>query len=121
MPDRSRRRASGAIWQQAVAFRRRMTSAERVLWEQLRRKQLHGFKFRRQHPVGPFIVDFYCARQRLIVEVDGEVHIRQRGSDQVRTRQLEAYGYRVLRFRNDEILGDLAEVLRRISRACGVR
>jgi len=77
-----------------------MTEAESLLWERLRGRRLGGYKFRRQHPLGPFIADFYCAESHLVVEIDGDIHDRQVEQDQARTNQFELYGYRVIRFEN---------------------
>jgi very-short-patch-repair endonuclease len=98
----------------ARRMRRNMTPAEKKLWEALRGKQLGGLKFRAQHPVGPFILDFYCPACRLAVELDGGVHEDQTAHDEARTQQLNDYGYNVIRFRNEEVLGDLPSVLERI-------
>jgi very-short-patch-repair endonuclease len=87
------------------------------MWELLRNRRLHGLKFRRQHPIGEFIVDFYCAEQKLIIELDGAVHKQQRERDEERTAVLERQGYRVLRIKNAEVERDLEEVLRRIAAA----
>ncbi len=113
------RGTSPLIQQRARELRRRATEAERVLWERLRNRRLGGLKFRRQHPLGPYIVDFYCAEHRLVVEVDGPIHERQKERDALRAQHLEAYGYRVLRFRNEEVLTDIEAVLARILAACG--
>jgi very-short-patch-repair endonuclease len=94
-----------------------MTPAEHALWQALRRHQLHGLGFRRQHPLGPFIVDFYCPRLKLVIEVDGSVHDDQADYDAARTEQLAAYGNHVIRFRNEAVLGDLASVLDQIAAA----
>ena len=94
-----------------------MTPAERVLWEALKGRQLGGLRFRCQHPVGSFILDFYCPSCKLVVEVDGAVHDRQREQDEFRTAHLQAYGYTVLRFRNEEVLTNLKAVLERIAQA----
>lgn len=79
-----------------------MTDNERRLWSILRRKNLSGFRFRRQHPIGPYIVDFFCASAKLVVELDGEQHAEEshRRTDERRRRWLEARGYRVLRIWN---------------------
>lgn len=97
-----------------------MTPAERLLWSRLRDRRLAGFKFRRQVPVGPYIVDFLCAEARVIVEIDGGQHNLPdaRAQDQERTRFLEAKGYKVLRFWNNEVLGNLEGVLTVILEAC---
>ena len=114
MRQRTSRRIRGVsrgIQQRARELRKEMTPAERVLWGRLRNRQLKGLKFRRQHPLGRFIVDFCCAEHRLIVEVDGGVHRDQRAYDEARTEVLQAYGYRVLRFPNEAVLGDVDGVL----------
>ena len=95
-------------------LRQNMTSAEQVLWEALKGRQVAGLKFRCQHPVGPFILDFYCPARKLVVEVDGGVHDGQAEYDAARTQQLNDYGYQVLRFRNDEVLNKLDSVLERV-------
>jgi len=84
-----------------------MTEAERRLWRILARRQIAGRKFRRQHPIGRYIVDFVCLERRLIIEVDGGQHAWE--SDD-RQRWLEAEGYRVLRFWNNQVLTDLENV-----------
>ncbi len=86
------------------------TDAEIRLWSRLRRKQLEGFRFRRQHPMGRYVVDFFCPDARLIVEVDGGQHAES-ASDVVRTRWLEAQGYRVIRFWNNDVLANTEGVL----------
>ena len=98
-------------------MREDMTPTEQVLWEALRGRRLEGLRFRAQHPVGRFVLDFFCPAHRLAVEVDGEVHAGQTEQDAARTTELEAHGYRVLRFHNEEVLTDLASVLRRIASA----
>jgi very-short-patch-repair endonuclease len=77
----------------------------------LRRKQLGGFRFRRQQPVGPYIVDFFCAKARLIIELDGGQHADREAQDAARTAWLEARGYRVLRVWNHETLSNTEGVL----------
>ncbi len=93
-----------------------MTHAEEKLWNVLRGRRLNGLKFRRQHPVDQFVLDFYCVEHHLAVEVDGEVHttLDQAARDEERTMWLHAKGIRVLRVTNDEVENDLDGVLRRI-------
>jgi very-short-patch-repair endonuclease len=98
----------------AWRLRRNITPAENKLWEALRGKQLAGLKFCAQHPVGPFILDFYCPACKLVVELDGGVHEDQAAYDEARTRQLNDYGYKVMRFRNEEVMRDLPAVLEQI-------
>ena len=88
----------------ARSLRRRSTDAERALWAKLRSRGLHGVKFRRQVPMGLYVVDFLCEEARLIVELDGGQHLAQRESDAGRTRWLESRGYKVLRFWNHDVL-----------------
>ncbi len=104
----------------ARELRRKPTPAEALLWSRLRRRQL-GVRFRRQHAIDRFIVDFYCAEARLIVEVDGDVHDLQPERDEVRQAILEALGYRVLRFRNEEVMHDLERVVEEIRREVETR
>ena len=108
------------VRQRAKELRKAQTGAEQILWNNLRNRSLHGLKFRRQHPLGPYIVDFYCAQQRLIVELDGGIHMKQGEADKQRASQLVAHGYRVLRFNNQEVESELEAVLERIAAACGV-
>ena len=79
-------------------LRKISTEAEQKLWSRLRRKQLLGYRFRRQRPIGPYIVDFVCLKASLIVEVDGGQHAEQVAKDEARTRFLEKEGFRVIRF-----------------------
>ncbi len=97
--------------QYALGLRQRMTTAEEILWSALRRRQINGCKFRRQVPLGRFIVDFLCVEQCLIIEVDGSVHESQRAYDAERERELELHGYRILRFSNDEVCLNLSGVI----------
>jgi very-short-patch-repair endonuclease len=99
------------VTQRSRRLRCDMTDAERRLWYGLRKRQLQGRKFRRQHPIGEYIVDFVCLDARLIVEVDGGQHGERVEYDSARTRWLEGQGYRVLRFWNDEVLQGLSPVL----------
>ena len=90
-----------------------MTPAEKLLWTRLRSKQCHSFKFRRQHAIGPFIVDFFCPEQLLVVEIDGDVHAEktQRTKDWKRERYLRSLGLQVIRYTNHEVLNNLEGVL----------
>ncbi len=121
MPREPRHRIHPAIRQRARELRRPQTPAEAKLWQRLRRRQLGGLYFRRQHPIDRFIVDFYCARARLVIEVDGDVHALQQEYDAARTDQIEALGYRVLRFTNNEVFRQLDAVLEHILAACEER
>src|SRR5919197_4891358 len=90
-------------------LRREMTDAERRLWQHLRGRQVEGRKFRRQHPVGCYVLDFVCLEARLVIEVDGGQHGERVKDDGLRTEWLEARGFRVLRFWNHEVLNKLDE------------
>ena len=103
----------------ARCLRRNMTPAEQKLWDALKGRQLDGLKFRPQHPVGPFILDFWCPARKLVVELDGGSHEGREAEDEARTQRLQDYGYRVIRFRNEEVLTDLPSVLERIREAAG--
>jgi very-short-patch-repair endonuclease len=108
------------IFQRARELRQPQTLAEQKLWAFLRGERLAGYKFRRQHPIGPFIVDFYCASCKLVVEVDGDSHAGQVEYDAQRTDWLEAQGYRVVRFTNQDVYAHTLEVLDAIEQACAL-
>ena len=97
-------------------LRREQTEAEVVLWESLRGSRLADKKFRRQYSVGYFVLDFYCPAERLAIEADGAVHdsMEAQEYDFYRSEALESLGIQVLRFRNEQILRELPEVLKRI-------
>ena len=103
--------------QAAQRLRREQTDAERLLWSRIRAGQLNGLKFRRQFPIGHFIVDFCCRQRRLVVELDGGQHDLQRERDRRREMLLSERSYRVLRFWNDEVLKNIDGVLQRILEA----
>jgi len=113
------RKNSEALQQVARQMRRTPTPAEAVLWRALRGGAL-GVRFRRQHPVGRIILDFYCPAARLVIEVDGDYHDLQPERDAARTEVLEAFDIRVIRFRNEEVLHDLPRVLDTILAATSV-
>ena len=96
-------------------MRRDATDCEKLLWAKLRNRQVSGAKFRRQVPIGRYIADFLCAEARLIVEVDGGQHSPE--VDAARTQFLESRGFRVIRFWNNEVSGNLAGVLQVIEQA----
>ncbi|MCS5489014.1 endonuclease domain-containing protein [Algoriphagus limi] len=110
--------ASPEIQIRARELRKEMTPAEKVLWNFLKNKSLEGFKFRRQHPIKNYIVDFYCHQQKLVIEVYGSVHdqMDQKEYDSGRTSVLEEFGLKVIRFRNEEILDNFQSVIERISK-----
>jgi very-short-patch-repair endonuclease len=101
--------------ERARELRRDATDAERRLWSALRDRRLRGYRFRRQHPIGDFIVDFACTRHHLMVEADGGQHADSE-ADRRRTAWLEAEGWQVLRFWNNDVLGNTEGVILAILR-----
>jgi very-short-patch-repair endonuclease len=98
----------------ARRLRKRPTDAELKLWSALRHRQIEGYRFRRQVPIGDFVADFACLSEKLIIEVDGGQHDTDRVMDDARTAWLELRGYRVIRFWNNDVLGNLEGVVRMI-------
>lgn len=101
----------------ARSLRREMTDAERHLWRALRQRSIDGFKFRRQHVIGEFVVDFVCLERMLVLEIDGGQHAEAVQYDESRSASIKRDGFRVLRFWNNEILENLEGVLEVISQA----
>ncbi len=99
--------------QRAKELRRKMTPAEKILWEELRANKM-GVHFRRQQVIQGFIVDFYCHQAGLVIEVDGDVHDLQKEEDERREKVLTEMGLRIVRFGNDEVERDLSAVVGRI-------
>jgi very-short-patch-repair endonuclease len=110
-PSRLRRQTLKTAF--AHHLREDMTDAERLLWAALRSKQIGGIRFRRQQPIGPYVVDFFCAAAKLIVELDGDQHGADGAveRDQQRTQALIKQGYRVVRFANWEVLRERERVV----------
>jgi very-short-patch-repair endonuclease len=106
------------LLQAARELRQPQTPAEVKLWSRLRNRQLDGLKFRRQHPIDRFIIDFYCDETKLCVEVDGDSHAEQIEYDQARTTCLNELGYTVIRFTNREVFAQLDAVLQQIATEC---
>jgi len=98
----------------ARGLRRQQTDVERKLWARLRARQIFGLKFRRQHPIGNYIVDFCCLEKKLVIELDGSQHAWDVEADRRRSQVLMDSGYRVLRFWNNELIENLDGVLQRI-------
>jgi very-short-patch-repair endonuclease len=98
--------------------RKKQTAAEAKMWEVLRNRHLAGYKFRRQHPIANFIVDFYCDELNLIIEVDGPYHDFQQSRDHERTACLEYLGCTVIRFGNYSVLNDISYVIHTILEVC---
>lgn len=100
----------------ARQLRKRSTISEKILWERLHRRQLDGLKFKRQHHIGRYIVDFFCNELRLILELEGGVHEKdnQKEYDEVRFQELESRGFKILRIKNDEVIDNIENVLKKI-------
>src|ERR1051325_2386175 len=96
--------------ERAKELRRDMTPAEKILWNELRANKL-GVHFRRQQVIAGFIVDFYCHKAALVVEVDGDIHDLQREEDALREKALNEMGLKIVRFRNDDVLKNLSAVV----------
>ena len=122
MPKARAHLIAPAILERARDFRHPLTPPEAKVWQAVRKRQL-GFKIRRQHPIGRFIADFYCAEARLVIEIDGDTHAApdQAAYDSARTAWLEERGYKVIRFQAGEVDRNLQGVLRRIKEACEAR
>ena len=106
---------SHLLIEKAKENRNNPTEAEAALWSQLRNKQLDGYKFRQQHLIGDFIVDFVCLSKKLVIEVDGGIHKETKEYDEERTKILADRGFEVLRFKNEEVLGDIDVILEQVS------
>ncbi|MGH8532698.1 MAG: endonuclease domain-containing protein [Gammaproteobacteria bacterium] len=101
----------------ARKLRAEISDAEKRLWRHLRKRQLGEYQFRRQHPLGRYVVDFVCLEARLIIEVDGGQHMERAAYDRQRTEWLEQNGFRVLRFWNHEVMNHTDSVMAGISHA----
>jgi very-short-patch-repair endonuclease len=112
--------ASSLRLQRARQLRGQMTFPERLLWSSLRNRNLFGLKFRRQVPLGPFVLDYFCADHALCVELDGQSHDGKADADRQREAYLREHKVRVIRVTNDEVLKHREGVLHHIARACGI-
>ena len=108
--------AGEEVFRKAHELKHPMTDAERLLWDKIRNRKLHGLKFRRQHPLHYYIADFYCHEKRLIIEVDGGIHheVNIKEHDENRTAELDRLGITIIRFTNDRIFNQLEQVLEEI-------
>ncbi|MFQ5638388.1 MAG: endonuclease domain-containing protein [bacterium] len=103
-------------------LRKNQTKSETIIWQAVRNRNLNGKKFLRQHPIrfemdgGKrfFVADFYCHEKKLVVEIDGKIHLRQKDYDELRTQIINALGMKVIRFRNEEVEENLEQVLERL-------
>lgn len=112
--------ASSIIFERAKILRENMTEAELKLWECLKEKKLLNLRFRPQHPIDMFIADFYCHPLKLIVEIDGGIHLSQtnKSYDVGREAELERWGLKVIRFTNQEVLNNINQVIRTLEEIC---
>jgi very-short-patch-repair endonuclease len=108
--------AAPVTYGKAKKLRNEMTPAEKVLWSYLRNRKFKGLKFRRQHPIDRYIVDFVCLEQRLVVEADGYIHrlSDQKENEIKRTKDLESYGLKAIRLSNEEILENGLKALKKV-------
>jgi len=111
------RKTPPEITTRARSMRRNPTPAEKTLWSLLRNRQIEGFKFVRQYPIAPYIVDFCCREKKLVIEVDGGIHIEQHTYDRHRDLDLAKLDYRVLRFNNDDVMNNINAVVMIIQEA----
>ena len=118
MKDRQRMRTITQIRRRSRSIRRDLTQAEEMLWERLQDRQMEGIKVKYQHPIGPFMADFCCSRRSLMIDIDGDEHDLEPEREKSRLELLEAYGYRVVRFHQNQVLGDLEGVVEAIQEAC---
>jgi len=108
--------ASPLTLEAARILRKNMTRCEQIMWEKLKEKRICGVRFRRQHPIDLFIADFYCHEVKLVIEIDGEIHSNTTEYDEGRTGEIEKFGIKVIRFRNNDIENNLAHVIAKIER-----
>ena len=115
--DKLHKDAKSSTFKNAKELRSAETDAEKKLWTLLRNRQLEGKKFRRQHAIGNYVLDFYCNECKLAVELDGEIHNEEEAKqyDSARTEKLREYGITVIRFWNSEVMNDSDKVLERIA------
>ena len=108
--------ASPLIFANAKHLRKNMTEAEKMLWAYLK-QGINGFKVRRQHPIGIYIADFYCHKVKLIIELDGSIHHEQsvKNNDELRQKELESWGYTIIRFANEEVTQKVEAVIQKVS------
>jgi very-short-patch-repair endonuclease len=106
--------ANAAIKDKAKKLRKKMTEEEKILWSKIRNRKVNGMYFRRQHPYGNYILDFFCFKANLVIEVDGLIHLSKHEYDLERTKYLESSGLTIIRFRNADIENRIEWVLEKI-------
>ena len=107
--------ATPSTFEKARQLRNKMTPEEELLWNKLKGKQICNVRFRRQHPVNIFIADFYCHTAKLVIELDGKIHLNNKEYDEERTQIMEELGLEVLRFNNSEINTKIEKIIERIT------
>ncbi|KAF0135324.1 MAG: DNA methylase [Candidatus Saganbacteria bacterium] len=105
----------------ARTLRKEQTKAEKIVWELLRKRKFMDLKFRRQHVIEGFILDFYCHELKLAVEIDGGIHERRKDYDEVRQEIIESEGIQIIRFTNNEIINNKRDVLNKIEKSINYR
>lgn len=113
----SNRQIPKVLLERARELRKKQTPAEQILWECLRNRRLLNTKFRRQHNIGRYIVDFYCHEKLLIIELDGSIHATQQAEDSIRENWLRSNNFTVIRFNNEQIFNNIEFVLDAIVQA----
>ena len=115
--DNLHKEAIGKLYQYGRELRQESTKAEKLLWAELRNKKLNGLKFRRQHPIDKFVLDFYCHERKLAIELDGSIHDVKvnKDYDEARSAMLGELGIYTLRFQNDEVINNIESVLQKIN------
>jgi very-short-patch-repair endonuclease len=110
--------ATSETFHRARTLRKEMTSSEKLMWQVLRRNNVKGFYFRRQHPIGRYIADFYCHNAKLVIELDGDVHDSEEAKerDANRTAVIEKYGIKVIRFSNGDVFKNTQFVVEEIEK-----
>ena len=108
--------ADSETFEAASILRKNMTLTELILWKKLKDRKLFKSKFRRQHPINIFIVDFYCHKLKLVIEIDGEIHyeIKAKEYDDGRSYELEKFGLKIIRFTNDQVTFNIESVTKKI-------
>jgi very-short-patch-repair endonuclease len=114
LPEEPSRERWDGLRQRAREMRQNPPPAEEAMWSLLRDRRLSGFKFRRQHHLRGYLVDLSCFARRLVIELDGPIHDMQREADAERQVVIESFGYRVLRFTNEEVLNHPARVVEKL-------
>ena len=107
--------ASPVTFKKAKQLRARLTSSEKLLWNRVKNKQICYVRFRRQHPIETFIVDFYCHTVKMVIEIDGEIHLQQKEYDIQRDKEIAKYDIVILRFKNQEVENEIELVINTIT------